>query len=320
LKLLCQRCGTETPQELRFCLNCRASLTPKNVYDLTISDFAYKADLDAMATVNATGPLPYLLKNLTLADLENTMISKLSAVAQIVTYPCELDAIIRDCAGLLSIEHLPDAFITEGDKLNAFTFGSENQAHLVIDASLLRTLSQLELLAVIAHELGHVKSGHMTYHTLAEALGRGIRLSGNLMGVDALSIPVRLALLSWNRQSEVTADRASLLVVNEIKVMESLLTKLSSVPGTAPDRQFEMEPRSTGILETVSRLFRTHPAYADRLKLAKQFKESQEFSRAKRKIELRQSLLSALIVSCRFCAANKLPEDLFCPKCGRCQI
>lgn len=318
MKLRCQRCGAEIPEELRFCLNCRASLVPKSAYDLTVSDFAYKPDLDAMATMNATGPLPYILKNLTLANLENTMVSKLSAVGQRVEYPCELDTIIRHCAVLLSIEHLPEVFITEGDELNAFTFGREDQAYLVLNASLLRALTQFELTAVIAHELGHVKSGHMIYHTLAEALGRGISLSGALMGLDALSIPISLALLSWHRQSEVTADRASLLVVNEIKVMRSLLTKLSPIRGTAPVRQ--SETRSTGILETASRLFRSHPLDIDRLKLAKQFIESQEFSRAKRKIELRQSLLSGLVPTCRFCAESKSIEDLFCPKCGRCQI
>jgi Zn-dependent protease with chaperone function len=305
-------------EEVRFCLNCRASLIPKSAYDLTVSDFAYKPDFDAMATMNATGPLPYILKNLTLANLENAMRSKLSAVGQRVAYPCELDAITRHCAVLLSIEHLPEVFITDGDELNAFTFGSEDQAYVVIDASLLRALTQLELTAVIAHELGHVKSGHMLYHTLAEALGHGVSLSGSLMGLDALSIPVQLALLSWHRQSEVTADRASLLVMNEIKVVESLLAKLSSARETAPIRQLEV--RGSGILETVSRLFRTHPVYTDRLKLARQFIESQEFSRAKRKIELRQSLLSGLVPRCRFCAESKSVEDLFCPKCGRCQI
>jgi Zn-dependent protease with chaperone function len=305
-------------EKVHFCLNCRASLIPKSPYDLTVGDFAYKPDLDAIATLNATGALPYILKNLALPNLENAMRSKLSASGQGVSYPCELDTITRHCAVLLSIEHLPEVIITESDELNAFTYGSEDQAYLVIDASLLRALTQFELTAVIAHELGHVKSGHMLYHTLAEALGRGVTLSGSMMGLDALSIPVQLALLSWHRQSEVTADRASLLIVNEIKVMESLLAKLSSAQGTAPLGQLEM--RGTGLLETVSRLFRTHPVYADRLKLARQFIESQEFSRAKRKIELRQSLLCGLVPTCRFCAESKSAEDLFCPKCGRCQV
>jgi Zn-dependent protease with chaperone function len=318
LILRCSGCGAEVPEELRFCLICRASLFPKTAYDLSVTDFGYQPDLDAIATMSATGPLPYILKNLTLSNLENTMISKLSAEGHRVTYPCELDTILRDCAVLLSIEHLPEVFITESDELNAFTFGTEDRAYLVADASLLRTLSQPELMAVIAHELGHVRSGHMLYHTLAEALGRGISLSGSFVGLDALSIPINLALLSWHRQSEVTADRASLLVVNDLQVMQSLLSKLSTVRGKATIRQ--TETRSTGILESVSHLFRTHPVYADRLKLAEQFVESQEFSRAKRKIELRQSLLSGLVPICRFCAGSKPVEKLFCPKCGRCQI
>jgi len=316
--LRCPRCGAEVPEELRFCLNCRASLFPKTAYDLSVADFAYQPDLEAIATMNATGPLPYVLKNLTLSSLENTMLSKLSAEGHRVTYPCELDTIVRHCAVLLSIEHLPEMFITEGDELNAFTFGTEDRAYLVADVSLLRTLSQPELMAVIAHELGHVKSGHMLYHTLAEALGRGISLSGMLVGLDALSIPINLALLSWYRQSEVTADRASLLVVNDTRVIQSLLGKLSTVRGKSTIRH--TETRSTGIIESVSQLFRTHPVYADRLKLAEQFAESQEFSRAKRKVELRNSLLSGLVPTCRFCAESKPVEKLFCPKCGRCQI
>jgi Zn-dependent protease with chaperone function len=268
--------------------------------------------------MNATGPLPYVLKNLTLSNLENTMMSKLSAEDHRVTYPCELDTIVRHCAVLLSIERLPEIFITEGDELNAFTFGTEDKACLVADASLLRTLSQPELIAVIAHELGHVKSGHMLYHTLAEALGRGISLSGTFLGLDALSIPINLALLSWHRQSEVTADRASLLIVNDIQVMQSLLSKLSTVRGKGTISQ--TETRSTGILESASHLFRTHPVYSDRLKLAEQFMASQEFSRAKRRIEIRQSLLSGLVPTCRFCRESKPVEKLFCPKCGRCQI
>jgi len=316
--LRCPRCQSEVPEELRFCLNCRASLIPKNAYDLSVTDFAYQPDLDAIVTMNATGPLPYVLKNLTLSNLENTMMSKLSAEDHRVTYPCELDTIVRHCAVLLSIERLPEIFITEGDELNAFTFGTEDKACLVADASLLRTLSQPELIAVIAHELGHVKSGHMLYHTLAEALGRGISLSGTFLGLDALSIPINLALLSWHRQSEVTADRASLLIVNDIQVMQSLLSKLSTVRGKGTISQ--TETRSTGILESVSHLFRTHPVYSDRLKLAEQFMASQEFSRAKRRIEIRQSLLSGLVPTCRFCGESKPVEKLFCPKCGRCQI
>jgi Zn-dependent protease with chaperone function len=318
LRLRCHKCGLETPEELHFCLNCQGSLLAKTSYDLKITDFAYGPDLDAMRTMNATGPLPYVLKKLTLADIEKTMISNLSTTAQRATYPLDLHSMVRDCGVSLSLEHLPEVFVAENGLPNAFTFGSEEHSYLVINSSLLRALTRLELMAVIAHELAHVKSGHMTYHTLAEVLGGGISLSASLMGLDVISIPVRFALLSWHRQSEVTADRASLLAVDDIDIIESLLQKLASDSARAPLDQYEIQ-RKPGMLESVGELFRTHPLVINRLKLAKEFWQSQEFLRAKQKIRLRQSLLKALVPICRFCGNSKSTEDLFCPNCGKCQ-
>jgi Zn-dependent protease with chaperone function len=220
---------------------------------------------------------------------------------------------------LLSIEFLPQAFILEGGQPNAFTFGSEEQAYLVMDSSLPTMLTPPELIAVIAHELGHVKSGHMMYHTLAEVLGGGISLSASLMGLDALSIPLRFALLSWHRESEVTADRAGLLAVNDIKVMGSLLPKLASGDATATVHQPDVQKRHGGMLETVGELFRTHPLDSNRFRLAEEFWQSQEFRNASRKIELHQKLLKGLVPVCRYCGEAKSAEDMFCPKCRRCQ-
>ena len=55
---------------------------------------------------------------------------------------------------------------------------------LVISSSMLEIMNERELEAVVAHELGHVKSGHLVYHTLAELLVRGASLSLSLMGLD----------------------------------------------------------------------------------------------------------------------------------------
>jgi len=164
-----------------------------------------------------------------------------------------------------------------------------------------------------------VKSGHMMYHTLAEVLSGGISLSASLMGLDVLSIPLRFALLSWHRESEVTADHAGLLAVNDIKVMESLLPKLASRRGTAAAHEPDVQKRDVGMLETLGELFRTHPLDSNRFKLAEEFWRSQEYRSARRKIELHQKLLKGLVPVCRYCGEAKSAEDMFCPKCGRCQ-
>ena len=248
------------------------------------------------------------------------MLSRISETAHKVTYPSDLDALVRKCATLLSVEFMPEVFILERNNSNAFTFGSEDHAFVFVDSSLLTMLTSGELMALFGHELGHVKSGHMTYHTLAEALGGGISLSASLLGLDVLSIPIRFALLSWYRESEVTGDRASLLVVNDINVVRSLMNKLILAQGgVSSSLDLDIGKRNVGMIESVSELFRTHPVWSNRLRFLKDFSVSEEFLRARQKIELRQSLIRGLIPICRFCGAKKLVEELFCPSCGRCQ-
>jgi len=155
------------------------------------------------------------------------MLAKLSRQGPKISYPSDLDGLVRRCASLLSLAVLPEIFVIKEGQMNAFTFEAEKHPVLVVDSELLKLLTPREVMALVGHELGHVKSGHMLYHTLGEVLSGGISLSSSLLGLNVLSIPIRFALLSWQRESEVTADRASLLVVNDLGVLRSLMTKLA---------------------------------------------------------------------------------------------
>jgi Zn-dependent protease with chaperone function len=317
LILQCGKCGAEAPEELGYCLNCRTRFIPRNTYDLQLSDFAYGPDQNAIVSLKVTGPLPYIIKNLTVTDIEKRMLSKLSREAHRVTHPSALDSMIRQCATTLGLESLPDAFVVEGGEPNAFTFGSEEKACLVVYSSLLESVNEIEQMAVLGHELGHVRSGHMLYHTLAEVLGRGASLSASFFGLNILSIPIQLALLSWHRESEVTADRASLLVVNDVDAVTSLLRKLALLPDSVSDNSVVGDP---GVLESASELLRTHPILSKRIKLVNEFAKSSEFFRAKKKIELQQTVLRGLLPFCRYCGTKKNSETLFCPTCRKAQV
>jgi Zn-dependent protease with chaperone function len=272
--------------------------------------------------IKATGVFPYLVKNLALPKLERDLSSRLSREAHRATYPSKVDGLVRQCAIALSVDTLPETLVIEDARPNAFTFGSEDHASVVVSSGILNMLTERELSALFGHELGHVKSGHMLYHTVAEIFGGGIGVSASFLGLSIITVPVRLALLSWHRESEVTADRGSLLVVNDMDVMKSLLTKLalSSFHDMVPSGELDMEREKVSMLESASELLRTHPLHVNRFKRLKEFSESEEFLRARRKIETRLDLHRALIPVCRFCGANKRVEDLFCPACERCQI
>jgi len=303
-------------------LYCRRRLAPSSRYDLVSDDFAYGPDRSAIEMIKATGVLPYLVKNLALPYLERDLSSRLSREAYRATYPSKVDTLVRQSAIALSVDTLPETLVIEEPRPNAFTFGSEDHASLVVTSGALDLLTEHELSALFGHELGHVKSGHMLYHTVAEILGGGIGASASFLGLSIVTVPVRLTLLSWHRESEVTADRGSLLVVNDIDVMRSLLTKLASWSSgdVLSSGEFDIMREKVGMLESASEFLRTHPLHVNRFKRLKEFSESEEFLRARRKIETRISLQRALIPVCRFCGANKSVEDLFCPACERCQI
>ena len=78
----------------------------------------------------------------------------------------------------------------------------------------------------MAHELGHVMSGHALYRTIAAILaadqpGRAAVLAGIAV------LPVRLAFLEWSRKSELSADRAGLLGAQDIVVAQRLDMKMA---------------------------------------------------------------------------------------------
>jgi len=269
--------------------------------------------------IKATGALLYLVKYLALPNFEKTLSSKLFREGSRAT--SEVNALLRTCAITLSVNTLPEAFIIRDRKPNAFTFGSEERAFVVLNSGTLDLLTERELTALFAHEFGHVKSGHMLYHTVAEFLGGGIGVSASFLGLNFVSLPVRLALLSWHRESEVTADRASLLVVNDLSVIKSFMTKLAlwSSRGNITPGEFHIESDKPSLVESAAELFYTHPLHGNRFSLARDFYESPQFLTARRKIETRLALLRGLIPICRFCGGAKPTEDLFCPTCGKCQ-
>lgn len=119
---------------------------------------------------------------------------------------------------------VPDAFIMQTPTVNAFTVGTEYPL-IIIHSGLLGLLTDDEVYAVIAHEVGHIKCQHVLYRQVATFLatvGLGLGLIAN-----AAVYPVLIALVAWVRQSELSADRAALLVTNNKRSMVNLFMKLA---------------------------------------------------------------------------------------------
>ncbi|HYW32781.1 MAG TPA: M48 family metallopeptidase [Gemmatimonas sp.] len=103
----------------------------------------------------------------------------------------------------------PQLYVTQSPIVSATAVGFENP-FIVISSGTLELLDDDERRFVLAHELGHIMSGHMTYRTMAIIMVYfGVAVLP-FLGAVAL-LPFQLALLEWYRKSELSADRAGLL-------------------------------------------------------------------------------------------------------------
>lgn len=103
----------------------------------------------------------------------------------------------------------PQLYVTQTPIANAGAVGFENP-FIVISSGTLELLEPDEQRFVLAHEVGHIMTGHTTYRTIA--------LIVLFFGMSALPLlasialfPFQLALLEWYRKSELSADRAGML-------------------------------------------------------------------------------------------------------------
>lgn len=188
----------------------------------------HPADRAALATLKKVPGLNQLLQKLIGATTERSLrlISLASAVRVTERQFGKVNILYNEACSILDIQQKPELFVSQSPFLNAGAIGV-NKPFIVLNSSLLDSLSEEELLAVIAHELGHCMSGHVLYKTVLALL---IRLSVYAMNIPlgGLSIfAIIVALKEWDRKSELTADRAELMVTQDPQVSYSLLMKMA---------------------------------------------------------------------------------------------
>ncbi len=133
---------------------------------------------------------------------------------------------LKEACSVLDIRETPEIYITQSPLMNAGAIGVK-RPFITINSSLLTKLSDIELLAVIGHELGHIASGHMLYKTLLWLLLNLSKIAAGLPVQGIALAGIIMVLNEWNRKSELSADRAGLLVVQEEKAPFTLLMKMA---------------------------------------------------------------------------------------------
>ncbi|MCD9188541.1 MAG: M48 family metalloprotease [Pyrinomonadaceae bacterium] len=238
----CRYCGQKNSVKEDYknnaakCGRCKLPLSNephKKFADLSKHDYVHPADSKALAALKAIPGIDTALKQLLKVTGESAMrVSFMASAVQITPKQCpDLYAKLQVACTTLGVD-MPDFFLQQNPVVNAFT-GGVDKAVIVLWTGLVEKLNEEELLAVIAHEVGHIHAEHVLYLTAArliEAL-MNASVAAIVPGSDIIkflvSAGISSALLAWARRAELSCDRAALLVTQDPHIIGRTMMKLA---------------------------------------------------------------------------------------------
>ena len=181
----------------------------------------------------------------------------------------------------------PQLYVTQTPIVNAGAVGFANP-FIVISSGSLELLEPDEQRFVLAHEIGHIMTGHTTYRTIAQiVLFFGMSALPLLASIALL--PFQLALLEWYRKSELSADRAGMLGTQDSRA--SLMTFLKLAGGRPIGDQIDLDAYlvqaaeydvggSTwdSVLKALNTALREHPFHTVRVAELQRWEQSGAFA------------------------------------------
>ena len=196
-----------------------------------------------------------------------------------------LHAIAQSCADRLGVS-LPTLYVVNDPRMNAFTFGTDEEAFIVLHSQLIDHLDENELKFVIGHEMGHVQNKHVVYGTALQILRSPVAILATLKWVLLpLDAAFRSALLAWARNAEITCDRAGLLCCGDLDAATRSFLKLAcgstKLYGELDvDAYLEQLEDGRKGLGRLGELGASHPYLPKRIQALRLFGESAYYRRA----------------------------------------
>src|SRR5919107_5049654 len=155
------------------CGRCRLPLSEaphKKFASLDKDQYIHPADRRALAALRAIPGIDSALKKLLAVTGESAIrvIFTASAVKVTPTQCPDLYAKLQIACTTLGVD-MPELFVQQNPVVNAFTGGVERPV-IVLYSQLIERLSDEEVLAVVAHEVGHIHAEHVLYLTAARLI------------------------------------------------------------------------------------------------------------------------------------------------------
>jgi len=177
-------------------------------------------------------------------------------------------------------------YISQTPIVNAGAWGMD-QPFIILNSGTVRLLEDEELQYVIGHEIGHILSDHVLYKTMTTLLVNLANMGFPIVGLAARAVLV--ALLEWQRKSELSSDRAGLLTVQDPEIVLRTMLKMAG-GGTTEETNLQEfiiqaeEYREGGdvadqVFKVLNLLAQTHPFYTLRVSELRDWIESGDYDR-----------------------------------------
>ena len=258
--------------------------------DIRSSDYEYSGDREALEAFKAVPGADWLCSKFLEFALEMNIAEMLGGAVRVSgkQFP-DFDRLRLKCAKVLSMPP-PPVFVFEGEGINAFTVGPDpERSSIFVTRAAADIAKDRELSFILGHEMGHIKSQHSLYITVASFLaGTGIWALRKMEVPGAayirvfLGLPAQLALNAWARRAEITCDRAGLVCCQDLDVARKALLLLACGSRKLVERidLGEFHRQNADLLKSYGRwgeVFKTHPNLPKRVRCLELFSESRFF-------------------------------------------
>ncbi len=309
-------------------------MTPQLLTGLRSTDYEHPYDRKALNALEGTPGFEFLMKKFWEYGIETMLTVQCTGSNLQVTkrnFPRLFEIFEHACA-TLDLPVKPRLYFQLGADIDSSATGVENPI-VILSSETADRMTDAELLFIMGHELGHIKSNHVLYQNMGEAipvlgdyLGQVTFGVGNMIGLG-----LTLALQNWKRMAQFTADRAGLLACQDYEAAASAMVKLAGLPLKYYDKNVRDEfirqakdfqeldyENLSKVAKVMATLTATHPWTVQRAaELHRFFNDGMMDTIMTSLTTDREVTISKQAEACPACGAACAPNARFCGGCGK---
>lgn len=190
-------------------------------------DFQHEKAVSALKALRSNEGFKAILNVFNSVYTDLTAFAELQGRNFLVTEKTEprLYDLYRTAAERLEVSEAVLIYLSFDHKLSAETVGIDGNYAIMISSGCLETFSEEQMLAILGHELTHIRYGHVPLLNMGKLLdvllGR-IPLAGTFAAET-----LKTLMLEWELSAEYTADRGAAIAVGRIEpVLQNLICSM----------------------------------------------------------------------------------------------